>query len=424
MYKDLANLDPSQFVIVPHVAVVDEFTASDEKGNPIAHIDDAVLTRIVDKMQQREAETGDLCPLVIGHTTKDTPETEQPPVVGFARSWHKGPLFDTGRNAAFADFWIYKIDVDRVRKHPRRSAEVRIRTSEIDPISLLGATTPARDLGILKLSRDGSLSYVSPGELEMPNDAGTDVNKLGELPIFKQLLDAVQQLTVMVQGLAGQGAGAAGATPAAGADAQAAGAGDPNGALSDEDLDKLIEQEFGGKGAKPGEDKKDDKEKGVKPAPAAEPEPEPSRKGDEPIQNSAGQPGGLNTDIAKLQRSHDELVIKLARHEVKGRLQEIKDKHGRDVNPDDENLVNLLVALPGDIRNQVQDYVLKLSRPNTLTQGSAGLDGALNSPAVGNGENRVITREQRDTIIQLARNEKITYDAARSKFFAQQPTTK
>ena len=99
------TLDPNEFIIAPPVAALDEFTMTDDDGSFVAKIDETFIDKFVNRMNEREALTGDLSPLVIGHTPNPAdgfvPETEQPPIVGFARSWFKALLGNTGRYAAF-----------------------------------------------------------------------------------------------------------------------------------------------------------------------------------------------------------------------------------------------------------------------------------------------------------------------------------
>src|ERR1700721_2601381 len=137
-------LSPDQFVVVPHVAVLDTFRMTDDSGAFMANIDSAYIDKFVAHMNERERLTGDLSPLTIGHTSDDPqPEIDSPQIVGYARNYTKDKLGETDRDAAFADFWIYKKDVELVRKHGmRRSCEIWVSRYEADPISLLGATTP------------------------------------------------------------------------------------------------------------------------------------------------------------------------------------------------------------------------------------------------------------------------------------------
>lgn len=170
------NSDPG-FVIVDGVPILDEHTlhlpADREKGTPAQtlHVNAQVLAQIAANNNRRALETGDTVMLIEGHTRDDAPEYQQPDIVGEADNFRLAPLFNTGRQAIFARFKFRKTpDVLaklKANKFPRRSVELWTDRWEIDPIALLGATAPERDLGVLRLSRiygkrvnqDGKLRY-------------------------------------------------------------------------------------------------------------------------------------------------------------------------------------------------------------------------------------------------------------------------
>ena len=167
--------------------------------------------------------TGDATPLVIGHTTDGKSEKSQPEIVGFATNFTVGPLFNTGRQAIFADFHVLKDKVELANQYPRRSVELWPKRWEIDPISLLGATTPERDLGILQLQRQGQVirySRISPLDKprrysvanEMPTDQGGAEDEgtaklvaavLQSAPI-QQLMQQSQEILTLLQGGGGE----------------------------------------------------------------------------------------------------------------------------------------------------------------------------------------------------------------------------
>lgn len=117
------------------------------------------LQWICDNVNRRIRDTGDFTPIVVQHTP--TPEDEaagkkhDPPLIGFAGPYHLA-LFGAEQPVwtIFADrFYIFKEDEQVFRKHPRRSVELweeeDPKKRYFDPISVLGAETPALDLGIL-----------------------------------------------------------------------------------------------------------------------------------------------------------------------------------------------------------------------------------------------------------------------------------
>lgn len=396
-------LNPDDFVIVPHVAVLDEFQLTNDAGTFVADITPAFLDELVKHMTERERLTGDLSPLVIGHTKSGEREIDGPLVVGFAKNWHRGELGETGRQCAFIDAWIRKEYVELVRNYPRRSSEVWVSRHEIDPISLLGATTPSRDLGLLKLSREGSFSYDSPGVMTMPEPKtdpktdpkpAADPKNTGESKGLEgkidQLLQMFQQLLASGGGGAcapGAGAGAA-ASPSAGA---GAGAGDQ---MSDEEFEKLMSELGGGAGE------------------GAEAH-EPSRKEEKPVQNSAY---GADPDarLARLEAELSDARVRLARGEVVSALTKIKES-GRDVNPEDEAHVSDLIAMEPGMRARELDRLAKLSRPLPGRQ-LPGLNAAVDAAVTGGGK-----RVTRDDVVRLQRaasEKKISFEeAARAEGF-------
>lgn len=138
-----------------NVPILDEHILFDEEGKELAHIDESRLKKIAALANQRVRDTGDMVPIIIGHTKDNTDEEEQPEIVGYASNFKVSKFFKTGRKALTATFKFFKKYLSKIRKYPRRSIELWLNDWKIDPISLLGATTPERDLGLLKLSKGG-----------------------------------------------------------------------------------------------------------------------------------------------------------------------------------------------------------------------------------------------------------------------------
>lgn len=161
---------PSPFVRKRGVPILDEHTLKDEDGKVIVTVDRERLEDIAKKNNQRIEQTGDLTPFVIGHTRDGAPEDEQPEIVGYATHFYVKPFAKTGRYALHADSKFFRDKKHLVNKHPRRSVELWTDDWKIDPIALLGATTPERDLGLLQLSRTGrrKIRRVIPYEKTMP----------------------------------------------------------------------------------------------------------------------------------------------------------------------------------------------------------------------------------------------------------------
>lgn len=145
-----------EYVVARHVAILDEHEMTSGPSGVPMYCGPQELQQIADNNNRRVESTGDATPIVIGHTVDGKDENRQPEIVGYATNFSVGPLFNSGRTALFADFHIRKDKVEEANKYPRRSVELWPKRWEIDPISLLGATTPERDLGLLQLHRQGS----------------------------------------------------------------------------------------------------------------------------------------------------------------------------------------------------------------------------------------------------------------------------
>lgn len=159
----------SDFVIKTDVPVLDEHTLLDDEGQPLMEIDERRLQDIARRANARIRDTGDLVPIVVGHTKDGLPEQSQPEIVGYAGPFKVIPFFKTGKKALAAAKWrVFRSKVGVANQFPRRSVELWLSDLKIDPISLLGATTPERDLGLLRLSREGKRVYqrVIPSESE------------------------------------------------------------------------------------------------------------------------------------------------------------------------------------------------------------------------------------------------------------------
>lgn len=474
----LSTLDPREFTVAQPTAAVDTFEMTNDDGSFVTTIDERFIDRLCANMNAREERTGDLCPLVIGHTpplgTHIEDEENANPLVGYARNWRKGTLGNTGRPAAIFDPWIFNGDVERVKKVPRRSCEVWVSRCEVDPISLLGSSTPARDLGLMKFNRNGSYTFESPGEMVMPEPKdkekpteekpkteekapavtepkGGSTNpepppstkpdpKIPGMPdadpkltgaavhdtgMLKQILATLTQLTQAINGGTGipdpgAGAPAPGAAPA-GAEGQ-------DGDLSDEDFEQMLAgdgegQECCGEGAEgkePAEPVEEEAEEGA--------EGNKSRKGEPVVQQSAGgfsgaSGGGSNTMVPNLvkklsarevalEAENETLRVQLSRRDVTDRLKAIKDK-GKDIDVGDEELVSDLIAMEPAMRNRQLDRIDKLSAHTIGRSNTHLLNTALQDPTTqvpGSGPKRP-TAEQSQHIVKLAREQGKTYEA-------------
>lgn len=116
------------------------------------------LTQIIDNCNARIKDTGDACPIIIGHTRDEAVETSQPDIVGWATQFRLGKIGKVKPRAAIlATFKIKRDKWELAKKYPRRSVELWKEGMFIDPIALLGATTPARDLSLLAAQQQGTI---------------------------------------------------------------------------------------------------------------------------------------------------------------------------------------------------------------------------------------------------------------------------
>lgn len=144
--------NPSKWVTVPDVKVLDEHELDGDDGKPAAYVDRQVLEEIARNNNNRVLSTGDPAPLIVGHTSDD-PRAPERPVVGYAVNYRVKESRDpaTGR-VSYAIHTDYKVRKDRehvIEDFPRRSVELWLGRKELDPIALLGGTTPERDLGVI-----------------------------------------------------------------------------------------------------------------------------------------------------------------------------------------------------------------------------------------------------------------------------------
>jgi len=138
----------------------------------------AELQRVIDRCNERIADTGDFATVAIRHTT-DSGDRD-PKVIGFAGPYKLGRVGNLKPKwAILARLWIYREDVHELRRYPRLSVEYWSSKKDptggyFDPISLLGAETPELDLGVryskspdgvqlMRYSKITRFQAVSPG---------------------------------------------------------------------------------------------------------------------------------------------------------------------------------------------------------------------------------------------------------------------
>src|ERR1043166_2476978 len=394
------TLDPGSYTVVPDVAVLDEFHLQRDGVDKI--IDAGFLQEICDTANEREANTGDLTPAVIGHLnlTRFFPETQQPPIVGYFRNWKVGPLFDTGRMAALPDFWIKNEFVPQVKNYPRRSSELWIDRAEIDPVSLLGATVPARDLGPLPIALerdDGTkpvVRYIT-GDINVPDvkddKKPTDDEKKdssGKTVGMQQVIELLNQILAKVTG---------GSTPPPVDQSNPVvppATGDVGGADNGGDLTPEELQELFGGDEPPGNP--DDDRKQAAP----------------PQQNGYSTPGPTNTtvpttkpDVQMSRKVEDELRdlrVQLHRMKIERKVEDL-EKKGVTLVAREGEIADLLL-LPEQMADARLARIEKTPRAPVTQNVGGALDAIKNSvgPEGAPGD-RPLTEEEGKKLFQFMR---------------------
>lgn len=149
-----------EFVVFEAVPVFDC-----HEGDDGVVYDEQLLRHIASNCNRRIKTTGDWCPVVVAHT-RDRDEkahaNDDPPVIGLAGPFWVAEFTNAQgqpSRAIYANFWIFPDQEQTFLRNPRRSVEIwpeeRPENRFFDPISVLGAETPKRDLGMI-YSRQGS----------------------------------------------------------------------------------------------------------------------------------------------------------------------------------------------------------------------------------------------------------------------------
>jgi hypothetical protein len=132
-------------------------TVSDKKTGKKRTIrfDKDRLERIARKCNERDAKNQP-CPLVIGHTDDDQPETRQPDIVGYARKYAVRYDDALGKHVINCSYYLKRDRADEAKEYPRTSVEIWDADNFFDPISLL-KRTPQLDLGQWTYSQGGKM---------------------------------------------------------------------------------------------------------------------------------------------------------------------------------------------------------------------------------------------------------------------------
>lgn len=178
---DLPNFeDSSQWEKVPDVAVFDEHDDRDKDGKLLQRFDRKRLEKIAQRSNKRD-QTGNLCPLTLGHTIPKAPEKDQPEIVGYARKFNTAWDDRLGKWVIRATYYLKKDRAAEAKEYPRTSVELWLREEDhyFDPIAL-SKQTPERDVGQWTYGKDSEvLQYTKKGKAKvirytMDNQGDTD----------------------------------------------------------------------------------------------------------------------------------------------------------------------------------------------------------------------------------------------------------
>ncbi len=379
--------DPAEYESPVYAPLVDTFTKQNKDGSFTAGITRESLPHWERAANERH-QRGEHCPLVIGHTVDGAVEVDQPPKVGWITGPYKaveshpnvvGPcllgLHHVRKESTLALNGVaIKLSArELLDRFPRRSAELWFSDYKIDPVALLGATTPCRELGALRLdSRAGIVvNHESPTRLAlkdttpMPTPAETDDKKEKgpdtDHAGYKQLEAVVQQLAQQVAALGEMQAQMHEAMQA-----------QSQGAPGDEDLEALLNHHLGGAGQ-------------------GEPTPEAPTPKDKPDAKMSRDP------------EKDELLAKVARHETAAKLAKLESQgisFGFVDQADRDAFLLDLQAMSPSIQDAV---VLRLQRTRSVPAASPDLQTALTHAAKVAGGVKPLTKADEPRLMKLAR---------------------
>lgn len=163
--------NPQKWVTQPAVPLLDEHIMSNDDGRPIATVDRRALEQIAENNNRRVRETGDPATLILGHTSDD-PRAPEKPAKGFVVNYRVLPYKRDPRTgqviyAIHGDFKVRPKNAAILEEYPRRSVELWWHKKELDPIALLGGTSPERDLSVVV--RNARLNHVALDQFPHPS---------------------------------------------------------------------------------------------------------------------------------------------------------------------------------------------------------------------------------------------------------------
>jgi hypothetical protein len=294
------------FEDLPHpVAILDTHTMKHPTTKKDVVVDKEFLQRIADRNNKRVRDTGDEIPVCIGHTREDDKETEGPPTVALARDFYVAPLYKSGRYGLWCKWRVRKGKKELLVDYPRRSVELWLDDLSIDPIAILGATAPDRDLGLIRLNKDPGREHMTLTMQHPEKDNSMDPTQIAE-----QVLALIDQ--------------------------------QPWKKFLDQFMTEIMSGEEGAEGEPPPEVPAGHNEPPVPEEPAQEPESGPEAEEEEPpskmsadnqmagvnptpdLEKKAAMASGTNTGLSKFSRTNMSIEERLAASEAANRALVIK----------------------------------------------------------------------------------------------------
>ncbi len=148
--------------------------------------DEQYLKDLADKMNARQAETGDLATVWLGHRIHEDAETDLPPIIGYLKDYELGELGD--KKVLLADMYIKPEFKEESTGYPRRSVELYAKKYLIDGVALLKRQA-AMDLGMLAASeKQEKIICECPEKIQETDKYSMDEAQIFEM-VIKKMMD-------------------------------------------------------------------------------------------------------------------------------------------------------------------------------------------------------------------------------------------
>lgn len=165
--------DPSKWdKVIRKIPIFKSHEAIDKDGRVKYRIDPKKLKAIADAINENWERYGKPLKLFLGHTKdpKTTPQSQQPPLVGFAKDAVVG-RYGPERELGVLTTWFIKPGwLEKVKDYPERSPEFYPNKSEITAVALL-KTDPRLNMGMVTYERsDGAVLYQRGFDMPVMDD--------------------------------------------------------------------------------------------------------------------------------------------------------------------------------------------------------------------------------------------------------------